>query len=252
MTAWTAVATAPGVWLAGRDARARLIATALLVGAVVSLQRPESLLVAALAALTVALVAFPDPRRLFKRLLAVEGLLLFLVLTLPFTVPGEPVLALGPLVASDAGLERALIVALKANAAALVVVGLLGSVPPNSLGYALGRLGVPERLVQLLVLTVRQIELLQGEYRRLRRAMRARGFRARSDAHTWRSLGWLIGMLLVRATARARRLLAAMRCRGYRGRLVLLERRHWSGGDGLLVTAGVVLAGMLLVIEGLA
>ncbi len=252
MTAWTAVATAPGVWLAGRDARARLIATALLVGAVVSLQRPESLLVAALAALTVALVAFPDPRRLLKRLLAVEGLLLFLVLTLPFTVPGEPVFALGPLVASDAGLERAVIVALKANAAALVVVGLLRSVPTQftrlcpgaprgarATGAAPGLDGAPDRAAQ-------------GEYRRLRRAMRARGFRARSDAYTWRSLGWLIGMLLVRATARARRLLAAMRCRGYRGRLVLLERRHWSGGDGLLVTAGVVLAGVLLAIEGLA
>jgi cobalt/nickel transport system permease protein len=242
----------PGDWLRARDARARLVTSVLLVVAVVGLDRPEVLVVAALAALAVALATFRDPRRLLHRLLAVEWLLLVLVLTLPFTVDGEPVFALGPLQASDAGLERALTVLLKANAAALAVLGLLGGLAPNAFGHALGRLGVPDRLVQLLVLTVRQIDLLQGEYGRLRRAMRARAFRARSTVHTWRSLGWLIGMLLVRATARAHRLVAAMRCRGYRGRLVLLDRTHWSAGDTLLVAGGAAFAGGLLVLEGLA
>jgi cobalt/nickel transport system permease protein len=247
-----AFAGSPGAWLRAREARARLVTAGLLVFAVVGLQRPELLIVAALAALALALATFRDLRRLLHRLLAVEWLLLVLVLTLPFTVPGETVLALGPLQASDAGLERALTVFLKANAAALTVLGLLGGLAPNAFGHALGRLGVPERLVQLLVLTVRQIDLLQGEYGRLRRAMRARAFRARSNLHTWRSLGWLIGMLLVRATARAHRLVAAMRCRGYRGRLVLLDRTHWSVGDSLLVAGGVAVAAGLLILEGLA
>ena len=66
-------------------------------------------------------------------------------------------------------------------------------------------------------MTVRYIEVLGREYRRLRTAMAVRGFRMRCSLHTWRSLGHLFGMLFARSFDRAARIGAAMRCRGFDG-----------------------------------
>jgi cobalt/nickel transport system permease protein len=63
--------------------------------------------------------------------------------------------------------------------------------------------------------------VLDQEYRRLRNAMKARGFRPRNSRHTYTSFGYLIGMRLVRALERSERILAAMKCRGFSGRLFL-------------------------------
>jgi cobalt/nickel transport system permease protein len=177
-----------------------------------------------------------------------ESFLAVLLLTLPFSVPGTPVLALGPLAASAEGLAQALRILLKANAVVLALLGLVGGLEPVVFGHALARLGVPQKLVHLLLQTVRQIHLLSQEHRRLRQAMRARAFVPRSDRHTWNSYGWLIGMLLVRALGRSRRVLAAMRCRGFQGRLYLLDNPVWDRGDSafalILGTSLAVLLGL--------
>ena len=101
--------------------------------------------------------------------------------------------------------------------------------------------------MHLLLFTVRYLGVLDAEHRRLRQAMRTRGFVARSDHHTWRSLGWLTGMLLVRSLERSRRIFEAMRCRGFRGRFYLLDDRSWKPGDSLFAGAcALVLLGLLV------
>jgi cobalt/nickel transport system permease protein len=222
----------PG-WLARRDPRLRVLAALALVLALVSLQRPVIAALGLALAFVLAVGSGLPARELPRRLLPLEGLLLLLALTLPLTVPGEVLLALGPLSISRQGGALALLILLKANAVVLVLLGLLGGLGAMALGHALARLGLPAALAQLLVLTVRQVELLGQEYQRLRRAMQARAFVPRSNRHTWNSLGWLIGMLLVRSLIRARRLLAAMRCRGFSGRLRLLDAGRWCWADSL-------------------
>lgn len=233
-------------WLARRDARLRVVAAVAFALVTLSLWTFTPLVVAMGFALLLALAGGQSWRHLGRRLILMGGFLALLLLTLPFTVPGEPLLTLGPLVASAAGLERALMVLLKANAVVLALLGLVGGLEPVVLGHALARLGVPDKLVHLFLQTVRQIHLLGQEYRRLRQAMRARAFAPRSDRHTWSSYGWLIGMLLVRSLARSRRVLAAMRCRGFQGRLYLLGSPRWTGGDSLFAASlGLVLVALL-------
>jgi cobalt/nickel transport system permease protein len=48
--------------------------------------------------------------------------------------------------------------------------------------------------------------------------MKIRGFAPRTNLHTYRSYAYLVGMLFVRAAARAERVHQAMRCRGFDGR----------------------------------
>ncbi|WPL16402.1 cobalt transport protein CbiQ [Thiorhodovibrio winogradskyi] len=228
------------------DPRALVIATLLFALITLSL---DSLVTAglalALAVMTVMLAGL-TLRELIWRLLVFESLMLVLLLTLPFSVPGDRLFALGPMTATQAGVTLAALIVLKAHAVALAVMGMLSRLEPAVLGHALARLGLPNRLAHLLLLTLRQIALLHQEFSRLRLAMRARGFVARSNRHTWTSYGQLIGMLLVRSLHRARRIEAAMRCRGFRGRFYLLDSSRWRAADTLsLLGLLVMLAGLL-------
>lgn len=229
------------------DLRLRLVAVVLLVLAASQLAHLGPALAALALALILALAARPD-RALWRRLRHVEGFVALLLLTLPFAVPGAPLLTLGPLSASLAGLARAALLAAKVSTAALVLLALLGTVEPIRLGAALHALRLPEPLVRLFVLTLRYLGLIGDEARRLREAMRARAFRARTDRHTWRSFGNLIGMLLVRALDRARRVEEAMRLRGFSGRfphaaLAAPTARDWTG---FALLTGLAAAALLL------
>lgn len=243
-------AARPGAdWISGRDPRLRIVAAVLFALCVVTLHRPATLLLAFALALLIAVAGGLGGRSLLVRLLPLEFFMLLLLLTLPFSVAGEPLLIVGPLTASEPGLELALMILLRANAVLLAVLALLGTLEPARLGHALARLGVPERLVHLLLLTVRQIQLAGDEYARLRQAMRARAFVPHSDRHTWNSTGWLMGMLLVRSLSRSRRVLDAMRCRGFDGRLRLLNSLRWQAADSAMLMALLLLISGLLALD---
>lgn len=228
------------------DLRLRLVAAFLLVAAL-SQVRGLATAAVALAVVLAATLALARPARaLWRRLLHVEGFVLLLFVMLPFTMPGEPMLTLGPLAASREGLVRAALIACKISASVLVLLAFLGDIDPQRMGGALRGLRVPEPLVRLFVLTVRYVGVIREEVRRLLEAMRARGFRAGSNRHTWRSYGNLIGMVLVRALERAQRVEEAMLCRGYDGRfpyraLPAPAARDWAGFALLAVLAAAVL-----------
>src|SRR5690606_12187465 len=111
------------------------------------------------------------PRYVLRRVLLLEGLLLMIVLTLPFTVPGDAIATLGPLSISDTGVNRALAVFLRANTVALTLLALVATLPVPAIARALEQLRVPVTLVQTLLFTFRYISVLQQEFARLHRAM---------------------------------------------------------------------------------
>lgn len=251
MTTTSLLTPRGGQSFADRDPRALIVAVILFALVTVSLQTLTAT-AAAFALAAAAAAAGMPPRDLLRRLVVLEGLMGVVLITLPFTVPGQELFVLGPWTATREGLLYAAIIILKAHAVVLALMGLVGGLEPAVLGHALARIGCPEKLVHLLLLTIRQIELLQQEYLRLRQAMRARAFVPRSDPHTWRSYGNLVGMLLVRSLERARRIQAAMRCRGFHGRLYLLDSRCWRGADTVFLLTVLMLLAALLALELLA
>ncbi|MFA7437708.1 cobalt ECF transporter T component CbiQ [Castellaniella sp.] len=197
----------------------------------------------------VAVLALYAARRqaiAWKRLFHLEGFLILLLITLPFTVPGAELFRLGPWVASAEGFARALALACKVTASVLLISLLFASVEVLSLGAALRGLHVPEMLVRLFVAVVRYLGLIQSEFRRLHESMRARAFVPRSGRHTWRSYGYLLGMLLVRAMERAERVEEAMRLRGYSGRFPQTHLPAPSAADWLALVGWVAGAALLL------
>ena len=228
------------------DLRLRLVAAFILV-AVLSQLRSLPIAAAALAGVGAIALALGGEGVRWRRLLHVEGFVLLLFLTLPFTVAGRPLLAIGPFTASAEGVARAALVACKLSACVLVLMILLGAIDPNRLGGALRAMHVPEPIVRLFVLTVRYLGLIRDEARRLNDAMRARAFRPGSNRHAWRSYGNLIGMLLVRALERAERVQDAMLCRGFSGRFpyAALAAPAKSDWFGFALLTGLALAALL-------
>ncbi len=215
---WSGLAPVrPDAPLLALDARLRILALGAFALVAVGLGHWPPLLATLLLASALALAAALPLRATLKALLVLDGFMLAALLLLPFTLPGTPLFTLFGLPASVEGLHRALLIALKANAVLLAALALVGSLETVALGHALHHLRLPDKLVQLFLFSVRYLDLIQREYARLRLAMRARAFVPRSNLHTWRSYGYLFGMLLVRALARAERIQAAMRCRGFDG-----------------------------------
>jgi len=92
-------------------------------------------------------------------------------------------------------------------------------------------LGIPDKMVQLFFFTYRYIHVIYEEYQRLLRALKIRGFRARSNLHTYRTYAYLVGMLLVKSYERAERVREAMLCRGFKGRFYTLYEFSVHGAD---------------------
>lgn len=184
-------------------------------------------------------------RMLLRRLIPLNIFTAALLLTLPFATPGAALLTVGPLSYSSEGLVQATHIALKANAIAIALTGLIGGVDPASLGQALQRLRMPAKLTHLLLFTARYLSVMHLEYARLRRAMSARAFRPAFGPHTLRGLGYLAGMLFVRAFDRSERIHAAMLCRGFNGRFPVAGPRPLTRADHLFGSlATLVLIGL--------
>ena len=196
-------------------------------------------------ALILAAIARLPTGVLLKRLAILNVFMLMLALLLPLSVPGEVAFRLGPLTFSQPGLAQAGLIALRANGIVLIVVVLLGTMEIATLGHALRHLKAPDKLVHLMLLCVRYVDVLSREYSRLAGAMKARGFRPRFSGHTFRTLGYLVGMLLARSFDRSDRIVAAMKCRGFRGRFHLISHFRLKRSD-LVFAAGSVIVSVAL------
>ncbi len=205
------------------DPRCRILVTVGFSVVVVFSHQYLTLVSALILALVCAFLTKLDVKRTLRRMLAMDLFMLFLLVMLPFTTPGPTWFELWGLSASIEGFQRAIQIILKANAAILLLLTLVGTLEATTLGYALARLKVPVKLVHLLLFTVRYLEVINREYKTMRSAMKARAFRPGSNRHTWSTFGYLLGMLLVRSLERSERILAAMKCRGFKGQFYLLD-----------------------------
>lgn len=161
-------------------------------------------------------------REVAKRLVLVNGLILLFWFVLPLTVKGEPLFFLGPLGVSREGVLLAARISVRSNAILLTFMALVASSSMTSLGYALNRLHVPQKIVHLLLMTYRYVFVIEQEYQRLSRAAKIRGFQPKTNMHSYKTFAYFIGMLFLRASARAERIHQAMICRGFKGRFYCL------------------------------
>jgi cobalt/nickel transport system permease protein len=236
--------TIPDSPLARWDPRWKLAAVVLAAFGAVSLQHPGPAAVAVAAAFCLALLGRVPLLVIAGRagllLLATLPLVVFIPLTQGAESPGWSV---GPVRVSGPGLVAAVVVALRVLAVGLLALVLTRTAPLSRTLAAAHALRVPGVLVQVAQLAYRYTFALAAEVRRLRVALRARGFQTRTDRHTYRTLGHTVGSLLVRSGDRADRVADAMRCRGFDGTYRTLAAFRTTAADVLsflAVAAGTI------------
>jgi len=184
-----------------------------------------------------------------QRLISLNAFMILLAVTMPLLVPGPTVFQFGSLEWSAAGLLRAAQVAARANAVMLMLTAMLGTLEAPHLGFALDGLGLSGKFTHLILFMVRYTEIIHHEYHHLRDAMLLRGFRPRTDRHTLRAFGYLIGQLLVRSVNRAERIFDAMKCRGFHGHFYVLHTSRIHRGDVVFAAMALAFISALLTME---
>lgn len=183
------------------------------------------------------------------RLLVVNSFTIFLWCTLPFTYPGTPIGTIGPLTASAEGIHLVTLITLKTNGIVLLSISLLATSPISDLGHAMTKLRMPVKLCLLLLFSYRYIFVIHQEFIRLNRAAKLRCFTAKTNMHTYRTVGYLFGMTLVKSWHRGERVAQAMMLRGFTGRFYTLNDSTLTMTDFLFAVTMVVAALLLGTIE---
>ena len=229
------------------DPRTKLVSVLLFSMVVAAAGRFPVLLWALALGLLIAGTARVPVIELCRRLIPVNLLMIFLWLFLPFTFQGEPLFYLGSLAVTREGVLYATRISIKSNAMMLMLIALVASTPIFTLGHAMHALRLPPKLVHLFFFTFRYIHVMYREYLRLVNSMKIRGFTPRNNLHTYRTVAYMVGMLLVRSFDRAHRVHNAMLCRGFKGNLYSLSKFSLNKRD----VASLILMATVMLILGI-
>ncbi|QJB57833.1 cobalt ECF transporter T component CbiQ [Pseudodesulfovibrio sp. zrk46] len=238
------------------DPRIRLLCAGLLTIPAALLQNIDQASASLTIGVLLALLGQLPMRLASKRLIVVNTFILFLWLFLPFSTPGESMWNYGPFNLTNSGILLAALITIKSNGIVLTLMALIGTIKVQDLGPAMQQLRIPNKLCHILLFTYRYIFVIHQEYQTMRQAMSARGFKPRTDTHTYRTYAWLVGMLLVKSWDRAERVHAAMRCRGFRGQFYSLTTFTTSKRDyvflGICLLATIGIESLEIIKRGLA
>jgi cobalt/nickel transport system permease protein len=206
------------------DVRAKIITLFLYCFLIASLRHLTPALVSVAISAGALFLAKSDMTRTLMRLLAISAFLGLLLLVMPLS---SPVHANDTVICASGinwlqfnlrGLKLAALIGAKAVAIALLMEPLLSTAPLPVTLYGLSKLGIPDMVGQMVLLSHRYVHVFRHEAERMTTGMRVRGFRKRTDPATVRGVANFLGMLLVRSYERTERVMDAMRARGYTGR----------------------------------
>ena len=229
------------------DPRVKLLLCLTLAVAMAGLATLSAATAALALSICLAAGARLSPGAVAGRLLLVNGFIAFLWIMLPFSADGAPMFHLGPLTATREGIELAGLITLKSNAIMLCIIALAATIPMADMGQALASLRVPDKFTVMFILCYRYLHLIREEYDRLAAAARIRCFRPGTNRHTYRTYGYLLGMLLVGSYERGKRVHQAMRLRAFQGRFHSLRPFALRGRDfGVALAVVLPLVGLIL------
>lgn len=217
----------------------KVAAAFLFVFAVVATPREAwwAFCVYAVILVTLATAAHLGARFVATRML-IETPFVIAALAFPFLTGGETIAVLG-LELSRSGLWDMWNVLAKATLGLLTSIVLAGATDIPSMLKGFERLHVPRALTAIMGFMIRYLDVVLGEFRRMRVAMQARGHNP-----TWigqaRPYGRSAGLIFIRSYERGERVYLAMASRGYTGQMPATSGDEATAGQwtlGLLVPA---------------
>jgi len=226
------------------DPRVKIISISILILSIVLLQD----LRVAFLGLVLAIILVFVSKIPFSFVLVHLRWVLFFVLALfvviSLTVPGSLLVRLSFLSISREGVKLSLLISLRAISAALLIFPMIGTTRFNLTLKALQKIKIPDKLIQLLMFTYRYIFLFLDEEKRIFIGANSRGWVRKTNLSSLKTMGNLVGMLLVHSFERTERIRDAMLSRGYNGRLKILDEFTLSPKD--FIKASLIIAASLL------
>ncbi len=178
-----------------------------------------------------SMLARLNPGKVIQRLFVLNAFVIFFWLVIPLSFPDD----------YARGAEIALSVTLKANAVALLAMALVGTAPLARTAAALESFGMPDKLAAAFYFSLKYITVLHADYTRTKDAMRARGFRFRPGIRTYKTIGGMLGILLLKSHVYSRKLYDAMLCRGFNGKFPAPAGTPLIGRDYIFTIASASL-----------
>jgi len=226
------------------DPRVKIVSISILILSIVLLQDLRvAFLGLALAIILVFLSKIPFSF-VFVHLRWVLFFVLALFIIISLTVPGNLLVRLSFLSISREGFKLSLLISLRAISAVLLIFPMIGTTRFNLTLKALQKIKIPDKLIQLLVFTYRYIFLFLDEEKRIFIGANSRGWVRKTNLSSLKTMGNLVGMLLVHSFERTERIRDAMVSRGYNGRLKILDEFTLSYKD--FIKASLIIALALL------
>jgi cobalt/nickel transport system permease protein len=158
-----------------------------------------------------------------QRLKPLFWFLLMIWIILPLTFDGEVLYQYHWLKITWPGILLCCKITIKSITILLLFTALIATMTIASLGNGLHKLHVSDKMVFLLLMSYRYIAVIEEEYKRLLRAAKFRGFKPKTNVHSYKTYAYLVGMLFVRASLRAQRVYQAMLCRGFNQKFHTLD-----------------------------
>jgi cobalt/nickel transport system permease protein len=140
--------------------------------------------------------------------------------------PGERIYLL-----SLDGLKLGILIGVRATSICILISLITGTARFHTTLKAISKLGVPNKLVQLLIFTYRYIFVFVEEARKMLASAKARGFRKKTNIYTLKIIANLVGMLFIRGIEQTQSIYNAMISRGYKGDIKICDEFKLSVYD---------------------
>lgn len=142
-------------------------------------------------------------------------------------------------------MESAVLYTLRINAAALLYMIFIIPMSVSALASSMTKLGAPEKLVSLFILSYRYIFLLAGRVRVMLVSMRLRS-PENGTFRLWRSFAAVFAATTARAVFRSQRVSQAMVSRGFDGAFPVTVTFKWKARDTVLLTSCATVSALAL------
>jgi cobalt/nickel transport system permease protein len=231
------------------DPRIRALGAVFSIVCMALLQHRQSALYGLFLAVFLFFLSKPPLKIAFQRILVVNIFILFLWLTVPFSMGGATLTQIGPMHVSRQGVELAELLTLKSNAIVLLFLTLITTMNVATLGKALYSLHCPVKLVFLLLFTYRYIHVVFDEWQKLWIAAKLRAFVPKSNLHSYKVFANMLGMSFVQSFERSGRVYEAMLLRGFSGRFLSTDIFKATVKDSIFLILLCVLAAIIFAFD---
>lgn len=226
------------------DPRVKIISLSILIFSIVLLQNLKGAFIGLILAIILVFLSKIPFSFIFIHLRWVLLFIFAIFFIICLTVPGSVLVKLSFLSVSREGIKLSFLISLRAISAVLLIFPMIGTTKFNVTLTALQKIGIPNKLIQLLMFTYRYIFLFLDEGKRIFIAANSRGWVKKTNVSSLNIMGNLVGMLLVRSFERTEHLRDAMVSRGYDGRLRILDELTLNFKD--FIKASLIIAAAIL------